>query len=190
MSVRIGQEVQALSRRPAQPVAGLTAVRGRPDAQGQRVYAASTTVHSQVAAGLAVPGFAATTGAAAVPPVDGRSRRTAMARDREPMSTMTVISRTPWTGEVTMTRRTRGWRDAASIGPSCLMRSRACSVVHGTSWLAGRDPASVSLSTCANWLGQVPAGGEGRGSDLVAPGAQGPHPPGKGSIAGGRHPVG
>jgi hypothetical protein len=31
---------------------------------------------------------------------------------------MTVISSTPWTGEVMITRRTLGWRDAASSGPS------------------------------------------------------------------------
>ena len=47
------------------------------------------------------------------PAADRRSSRTATARQREPRSTTTVISSTPCTGEVTITRRTRGWRPAA-----------------------------------------------------------------------------
>jgi len=76
-----------------------------------------------------------------------RSSRTATARTCEPSPTITVISRTPLAGELTMTRRTRGWYAVASIGPSWLIRRRACSVVHGMIWSAGRDPASVSAST-------------------------------------------
>ncbi len=49
-------------------------------------------------------------------------------------------------------------RAAASIGPSRLMCRRACSLVHGTICLGGRDPASVSASTWANLPGQLPSG--------------------------------
>jgi hypothetical protein len=56
-----------------------------------------------------------------------------------------------------MTRRTRGWTSAASLGPSCLMRRRASSLVQGLIWPWGRDPASVSARTWANWLGHAPA---------------------------------
>ena len=47
---------------------------------------------------------------------------------------------------------------AASIGPSCRMRRRAWSVVHGVICPCGRDPASVSARTWANWLGHPAAG--------------------------------
>jgi len=84
---------------------------------------------------------------------------TATARTRSPTATITVISRTPPAGEVTMTRLTRGLWPAHNIGPSWLIRRRACCVVQGTIWLAGLDPASVSASTWANLLGHPPAAG-------------------------------
>jgi len=49
-----------------------------------------------------------------------------------------------------MIRRTLGRWPVASIGPSCLIRFRVCSVVQGLSCVAGLDPASVSARTCAN----------------------------------------
>ena len=59
------------------------------------------------------------------------SRRTARARVLGPNPTITVISTTPAAGRDVMTRRTRGWTSAASLGPSCRMRRRACSLVQG-----------------------------------------------------------
>ena len=41
--------------------------------------------------------------------------------------------------------------------PGRRMCARACSVVQGVSWLAGRAPPSVSASTCANRLGHWPS---------------------------------
>jgi len=49
-----------------------------------------------------------------------------------------------------MTRRTTGRSPVANSGPSNRIWRRACSVVHGASWLAGLEPASVSASTWAN----------------------------------------
>jgi len=48
-----------------------------------------------------------------------------------PNPTITVISTTPAAGRDVMMRRTRGWTSAASLGPSCRMRRRACSLVQG-----------------------------------------------------------
>ncbi len=87
-----------------------------------------------------------------------RSSRTASARVRAPKLTTTVISTTPAAGCAVTTRRTRGRCPAISVGPSCRMRWRAAIVVHGTICRAGRDPASVSARTCANWPGQPSAG--------------------------------
>src|SRR5215471_11240494 len=49
------------------------------------------------------------------------------------------------------------------------MRSRARSVVHGTSWRGDRDPASVSASTWANRPGQ-PGDGAGEPGKPREPG--------------------
>lgn len=76
-----------------------------------------------------------------------RSSLTASARTRGPKRTTTVISTTSAAGLEATTRRTTGRSSAASMGPSRLMRLRACSVVHGTICRCGRDPASVSAST-------------------------------------------
>ncbi len=102
-----------------------------------------------------------------------RSSRTASARTRVPMPTITAISSTPPAGEVTISRLTRGRCAVASIGPSWPILLRACSVVHGAIWLGGRDPARVSASTWANWLGQCADGSRagGRGSVARVPGA-------------------
>ena len=72
-----------------------------------------------------------------------------------------------------MTRLTRGLWPAASIGPSWLIRRRVCSVVHGTIWLVGLDPARVSASTWANRLGHPPACGAWSGWSPPEPGAGG-----------------
>jgi hypothetical protein len=82
-----------------------------------------------------------------------RSSRRASTRIRDPNPTTAVISSTSGLGADVMIRRTRGRWPVASIGPSCLIRCRVCSVVQGLSWAAGLDPASVSASTWANWLG-------------------------------------
>jgi len=52
------------------------------------------------------------------------------------------------------------------------MCRRAISVVHGTIWPGGREPARVSASTWANRLGQpgnVPGGGTGGSAGRPAP---------------------
>ena len=90
---------------------------------------------------------------------NSRSSRRASARTRGPTPTTTDTSITPAVGRDVTTRRTTGCCPPASIGPSLRMRLRARSVVQGTSWPGGRDPASVSASTWANRLGQTAAGG-------------------------------
>src|SRR5215470_9934011 len=103
-----------------------------------------------------VPGRAGRRGT--VFPRSARSSRTASAWTRFPKPTTTVISMTSAVGWKVTTRRTRGCWPAESCGPSRWMRSRARSVVHGASWRGDRDPASVSASTWANWLGHAADG--------------------------------
>jgi len=97
--------------------------------------------------------------------------RTAIARTWPPTATTTVISSTPLAGDVTITRLTRGRWPAHSIGPSWPIRRRVCCVVHGTIWLAGLDPASVSASTWANLLGHPPGAGSWSGCSPPEPDA-------------------
>ena len=82
-----------------------------------------------------------------------RSSRAARARVRDPNPTMTETSTTSSTGRDVRTRCTLGRCSAASRGPRRRMCARARSVVQGVIWLAGREPASVSARTWANWLG-------------------------------------
>ena len=86
------------------------------------------------------------------------SRRTARTRTAGPNRTTAVSSRTPAAGADVITRRTCGRWPLVRLGPSCRIRRRVCSVVQGVSCCAGREPASVSARTCANWLGQAPPG--------------------------------
>jgi hypothetical protein len=106
-----------------------------------------------------------------------RSSRRASTRTRDPNPTTAVISSTSGVGADVMIRRTLGLWPVASIGPSCLIRWRVCSVVQGLSCVAGLDPASVSARTWANWLGH--AGGS---PDVRSPGSDAP---GSGSSASG-----
>ena len=90
------------------------------------------------------------------------SRRMARARTRGPKLTTTVISITSDAGRNATTRRSSGRWPAASIGPRRWIRARARSVAQDDICRGGRDPASVSTSTCANWPGHAPsAGGSG-----------------------------
>ena len=77
----------------------------------------------------------------------------ASARARPAMPTTMDISTTSGAGRDVMTRRTTGRWLAISSGPSLRMCDRARSVVHGVTCAGGREPASVSASTCANRLG-------------------------------------
>ena len=135
--------------------AGLTLAAARADPQpggqpgrdrlARACQADSTAVQSQRAWRAGRPSVAACGPA--------RSSRAARARVRDPNPTMTETSTTSFTGRDVRTRCTLGRCSAASRGPRRRMCARARSVVQGVIWLAGREPASVSARTWANWLG-------------------------------------
>ena len=130
---------------PGRDPAGAGGQPGR-DRLARACQADSTAVQSQRAWRAGRPSVAACGPA--------RSSRAAKARVRDPNPTMTETSTTSSTGRDVRTRCTLGRCSAASTGPRRRMCARARSVVQGVIWLAGREPASVSARTWANWLGQ------------------------------------